>query len=61
MWQVSRSVHISEFPTDILIKELYNRVGDFLYDEEPKHEPHLEEVSVALLQHLKDALRAVDS
>ena len=58
-WSVSKSVNISEFPTEILIKELYNRIGDFMHDEEPRHEPHLESQPITSLQALRESLLRV--
>jgi len=38
---VTVSVNISQFPTDVLITELYNRVYDDMNDEEPRYDPLL--------------------
>ena len=42
---ISKTIHLSEFPTDALITELYNRIGDHMVDPEPKHDPVLETMS----------------
>jgi len=39
--KVTVSVDISQFPTDVLITELYNRIYDNMNDEEPRHDPLL--------------------
>ena len=39
--KVTVSVDISQFPTDVLITELYNRVYDDMNDEEPRYDPLL--------------------
>jgi len=59
MWQVTKTVNISEFPTDILISELHNRLGDYLHDPEPKHEPHLEQQPEQNLHDLRKSLLRV--
>lgn len=46
-------VNISQFPTDVLITELWNRVYDHLHDEEPKSDTTLE----TLPHYEKDSLR----
>ena len=64
-WSVSKSVNISEFPTEILIKELHNRVYDHLNDEEPQMDytlgalPHYEKDS--LRQALEECLEVDES
>ena len=39
--KVTVSVDISQFPTDVLITELYNRIYDDMNDEEPRYDPLL--------------------
>lgn len=39
---VTVSVNISQFPTDVLITELYNRIGDWMHDPEPQYDAFLE-------------------
>jgi hypothetical protein len=39
-------VNISQFPTDVLIEELYNRVYDSIHDEEPCFDPILSEMQI---------------
>lgn len=41
MTSISINVSISQFPTDILVEELFNRIGDHMLDPEPKHDPFL--------------------
>ena len=38
---ISKTIHLSEFPTDALITELYNRIYDDMNDEEPRYDPLL--------------------
>ena len=38
---ISKTIHLSEFPTDALITELYNRIYDDINDEEPRYDPLL--------------------
>ena len=45
MTSISINVSISQFPTDVLMEELYNRIGDHMVDPEPKHDPVLETMS----------------
>jgi len=40
------TVNISQFPTDVLIEELYNRVYDSIHDEEPCFDPILNEMQI---------------
>ncbi len=42
---VTRTVSIREFSTDALVQELYNRIYDSIHDEEPQHDPVLNDVS----------------
>lgn len=46
-------MNISQFPTDVLITELWNRVYDHLHDEEPQSDTTLE----TLPHYEKDSLR----
>jgi len=43
---VNVTVNISQFPTDVLIEELYNRVYDSIHDEEPCFDPILSEMQI---------------
>jgi len=36
---ISKTIYLSEFPTDVLITELYNRIYDDMNDEEPRYDP----------------------
>jgi len=42
---ISINVSISQFPTDILVEELFNRIGDHMLDPEPQHDPFLESLT----------------
>jgi len=42
---ISINVSISQFPTDILVEELFHRIGDHMLDPEPQHDPFLESLS----------------
>ena len=37
---------MSDFPTDALIEELYNRVYDSIHDEEPRHDTVLNDMEI---------------
>ena len=50
---VTKTVHIQEFPTHVLIGELYNRIYDSIHDEEPRSDRFLE----SLGEYEKDDLR----
>jgi len=50
---VTKTVHIEEFPTDVLVGELYNRIYDSIHDEEPRSDRFLE----SLGEYEKDDLR----
>ncbi len=50
---VTKTVHIQEFPTDVLVGELYNRIYDSIHDEEPRSDRFLE----SLGEYEKDDLR----
>jgi len=45
--KVTVSVDISQFPTDVLITELYNRITDHMEDPEPRYDPKLEGITGA--------------
>lgn len=58
---ISINVSISQFPTDILVEELFNRIGDHMLDPEPKHDPFLESLSDKEKTNIRMALAdAVD-
>ena len=42
---VNVTVNISQFPTDVLIEELYNRIVDHMEDPEPQYDPVLEGIT----------------
>ena len=42
---ISKTIYLSEFPTDVLITELYNRISDHMEDPEPQHDPALEGIT----------------
>jgi len=42
---VTKTVHIQEFPTYVLIGELYNRIYDSIHDEEPCSDRFLETIT----------------
>ena len=42
---VTKTVHIQEFPTYVLIGELYNRIYDSIHDEEPRSDRFLETIT----------------
>ena len=50
---INISVNLSEFPTDVLITELWNRVYDHLHDEEPQVDATFD----TLPYYEKDSLR----
>ena len=50
---VTKTVHIQEFPTHVLIGELYNRIYDSIHDEEPRSDRFLESPG----EYEKDDLR----
>jgi hypothetical protein len=41
---ISKTIYLSEFPTDVLITELYNRIYDDMHDEEPRYDPLLNDI-----------------
>jgi hypothetical protein len=43
---ISKTIHLSDFPTDALIEELYNRIYDSIHDEEPRHDTVLNEMQI---------------
>lgn len=58
MSKVTVSVDISKFPTDVLITELYNRIGDWIHDPEPQYDAYLENHDdMDKLEQLQTALR----
>ena len=58
-WKVSKDVHISEFSTNILLAELFNRIGDHIHDPEPQYDPTLENMPEERLETLLTAIRKV--
>lgn len=42
---VTKTVHIQEFPTYVLIGELYNRIYDSIHDEEPRSDRFLDTIT----------------
>jgi hypothetical protein len=50
---INISVNLSQFPTDVLITELWNRVYDHLHDEEPQVDATFD----TLPYYEKDSLR----
>ena len=50
---INISVNLSQFPKDVLITELYNRVYDHMHDEEPQSDETFE----SLPHYEKDSLR----
>ena len=56
--KVTVSVSIAQFPTNVLITELYNRIGDHMHDPEPQYDEYLEgHPRPDRLQDLQTALR----
>lgn len=54
-------VPLEKVETDLLIKELFNRIGDFTYDPEPKHDPILEKhIPEQLREDLYNSLFSID-
>ena len=43
---ISKTIHLSDFPTDALIEELYNRIYDSIHDEEPCFDNILNEMQI---------------
>jgi len=58
-WKVTKEVNISEFGTDVVLAELFNRIGDHIHDPEPRHDPILENMSQERLENLLTAIRKV--
>ena len=55
---VTVSVSISQFSTDVLITELYNRIGDWIHDPEPQYDEFLDSHDdMDKLEQLQTALR----
>ena len=55
---VTVSVSIGQFSTDVLITELYNRIGDWIHDPEPQYDAFLESHDdMDKLEQLQTALR----
>lgn len=56
--KVTVSVSIAQFPTYVLITELYNRIGDHMHDPEPQYDEYLENHDdMDKLEQLQTALR----
>jgi hypothetical protein len=58
-WKVTKEVNISEFGTDVVLAELFNRIGDHIHDPEPRHDPILENMPEERLETLLTAIRKV--
>ena len=53
---ISKTIYLSEFPTDVLITELYNRLVDYMEDPEPQFDPTIEEMTKREILYLSGAL-----
>lgn len=53
---VTRTVSIREFSTDALVQELYNRVYDSVYDEEPQNDEVLNDRTDVHKRYIMEAL-----
>jgi len=53
---ISKTIYLSEFPTDVLITELYNRLVDYMEDPEPQFDPTIEEMTKRERLYLSGAL-----
>ena len=58
-FKVTKEVDINEFGTDVVLAELYNRLGDHLHDPEPKYDPFLERLSREEIKELMDSVKRV--
>ena len=58
-WKVTKEVNINEFGTDVILAELFNRIGDHIHDPEPQHDPILENMPEERLETLLTAIRKV--
>ena len=58
-FKVTKEVDINEFGTDVVLAELFNRLGDHLHDPEPKYDPFLESMDRRDMKELMDSLKRV--
>ena len=56
---VTKTVHIKEFPTYVLVGDLYNRIYDSIHDEEPVSDRFLETISKEAKEHILETLTKV--
>lgn len=56
-WTVTKHVHVREFGTEVLMKEIYNRIDDYMNDPEPQYDPFLEQLAPCERLQLKEELR----
>ena len=56
-WVVTKHVHVREFDTNVLMKEIYNRIDDYMNDPEPQYDPFLEQLAPCERLQLKEELR----
>ena len=56
---VTKTVHIKEFPTYVLVGDLYNRIYDSIHDEEPVSDRFLETISKEAKEHILATLTKV--
>jgi len=54
--KITKDIYIREFPTDVLITELYNRLVDYMEDPEPQFDPTIEEMTKRERLYLSGAL-----
>lgn len=55
--QVTIRVDIDMFDTPTLMSELYERIGDHLYDPEPQHDSYLDAIDKAEKEDMLKALK----
>ena len=56
---VTKTVHIQEFPTHVLIGELYNRIYDSIHDEEPRSDRFLDTITTEQKETILSTLTKV--
>jgi len=56
---VTKTVHIQEFPTYVLIGELYNRIYDSIHDEEPRSDRFLDTITTGQKETILTTLKKV--
>ena len=56
---VTKTVHIEEFPTDVLVGELYNRIYDSIHDEEPVSDRFLDKITTSQKEDILSTLTKV--